>query len=308
VPDARPTFPAGIPASAFRASVEERCIAIDFGSVRGRAIDEVRIALSHRILLDGEAAARLVSALNACLREHESRWRIATPGEASDTVSRAPSSSHAEPDAAGQKASLLFRIMDELHAPHMYERSVRLTDQTLAANRFLLSLNRQAVKGDFRQAALGLCDRLAMPAPFRALAEQHLDTARALHLGFEGDERILFKYYIEYDRTAQAASRAAPDAPSTLHIAFKWDGSDPEHRVISRYFLYPPLTEARILERMSRIYHTAGNSQSLEIARGVLAVACTRVDAESLQYIEVQEDGNDRLSFDLNFYDAGLLV
>jgi hypothetical protein len=289
--------------------IEDRNIAIDFGSVRTpRAGDEVSIDLSTRIVLDRATAARLVSALNACLREHESRWRITAPGEKPAVVSRAPTPSHAEPAAAGEKAALLFRIMDDLHTPHMYERSVRFTEQSLAANRFLLSLNKQSVKTDFRQAALGLCERMAMPAPFRALAERYLDKARAVHLGFEGDERTLFKFYVEYDRTAQEASRATPNAPATLHVAFKWDTADPEHRVISRYLLHPALSEAQILERMSRIYRTGSNGSSLEIARAVLAVACTRVDAESLQYLEVQEDGNDRLSFDLNFYDAGLLV
>jgi hypothetical protein len=33
-----------------------------------------------------------------------------------------------------------------------------------------------------------------------------------------------------------------------------------------------------------------------------------RANTEDLQYLEVQEDGNERKSFDLNFYDAGLLV
>jgi len=309
VPDARPTAPADTAASAFRASIEDRRIAIDFGRVQPpKENGEVGIGLTNRILVDGATAARLVSALNTCLREYESRWRITAPDEKSAPVSRAPSPSHAEPDEAGQKAALLFRIMDELRTPHMYERSVRMTDEALAANRFLLSLSKQSVKGDFRQVALGLCARLAMPAPLRKLAEEHVERARAVHLGFEGDGRILFKYYIEYDPAAQEASRTSPGAPTTLHIAFKWDTANPEQRVISRYSLYPSLSEAQILGRLAGIYRAAGNEASLDIVRAVLAVACTRVDAESLQYLEVREDGNDRLSFDLNFYDAGLLV
>jgi len=190
----------------------------------------------------------------------------------------------------------------------MYERSVRLTEGALAANRFLLSLSRQSVKDDFAAAALRLGERIGMPEAFREVAKQHVGQARAVHLGFEGDERVLFKYYIEYDTAAQAAGRETPDAPATLHLAFKWDTANPEHRVVSRYLLYPALSEAQILDRLSRIYRASGNEQSLEIARSALEVACTRVDAESLQYLEVREDGNDRLSFDLNFYDAGLLV
>ena len=35
-------------------------------------------------------------------------------------------------------------------------------------------------------------------------------------------------------------------------------------------------------------------------------MAAAGMNEKSLQYLEVQEDGNDRLSFDLNVYDAGL--
>src|SRR5579859_159475 len=173
VPDARPNAPAVTAASAFRAGIEVRNIAIDCGSVRTlRAGDEVRIDLARRIVVDRATAARLVSALNTCLREYESRWCITAPGEKPAIVSRASTPSHAEPAAAGEKAALAFCTMDDLHTPHMYERSVRLTEPTLAANHFLLSLNRQSVKTSFRQATLGLCECMAMPVP---LAQQHLD-------------------------------------------------------------------------------------------------------------------------------------
>jgi hypothetical protein len=152
-----------------------------------------------------------------------------------------------------------------------------------------------------------------VPARARIALAHHHSRWKARHrvartYGLESDKRTLFKFYIEYDRTAQEASRTTPDAPATLHVAFKWDTADPERRVMSRYLLHPALSEAQILERMSRIYRAGNNDTSLDIARAVLAVASTRVDAESLQYLEVQEDGNDRPSFDLNFYDAGLPV
>jgi hypothetical protein len=198
--------------------IEDRNIAIDFGSLcTPKAGNEVSIDLARRIGFDRATAARLVSALNTCLREHESRWRITTPGEKPAIVSRAPTASKATSAPCSSSTS-------------------------------------------------------------------------------------------NTTRTAQEASRTTPDAPATLHVAFKWDTADPERRVMSRYLLHPALSEAQILERMSRIYRAGNNDTSLDIARAVPAVASTRVDPESLQYLEVQEDGNDRPSFDLNFYDASLLV
>jgi hypothetical protein len=301
--------PETLAASTFRASILERNIAIDFGVPRPAGVDgKPGIEVPRRIVLDKPAAIRLISALSTCLRDYEARWRIVPPEEKPTAVLRAPTPSHAEPAAASPKATLLFRVMDELRVPHMYERSVRLTEGALAANRFLLSLNKQSIQGDFRETALRLCDRIDMPAALRELARQHVGKARAIHLGFEGDERVLFKYYIEYDAAAQEASRETPEAPATLHVALKWDTANPAIAVVSRYLLYPALSEAQIVERMANIYRAAGNEQSLEIARGALEVACSRVEAEELQYLEVVEDGNERRSFDLNFYDAGLLV
>jgi tryptophan halogenase len=56
---------------------------------------------------------------------------------------------------------------------------------------------------------------------------------------------------------------------------------------------------------MAGIY---GPGAPLEAALALLDLAAARVDAARLQFLEVEEDGNARLSFDLNVYDAGLAV
>ncbi|HEX7953304.1 MAG TPA: hypothetical protein VF523_09595, partial [Burkholderiales bacterium] len=62
MPDAPATTPASTAASAFRALIENRQIALDFGVVRNRQPDgAVNIGLDKRILVDGATAARLLS-------------------------------------------------------------------------------------------------------------------------------------------------------------------------------------------------------------------------------------------------------
>ena len=47
---------------------------------------------------------------------------------------------------------------------------------------------------------------------------------------------------------------------------------------------------------------------SAKAARDILALAAARVGRDSFVYVEAEEEGNPRRSFDLNFYKAGLRV
>ncbi len=290
---------AGVKAGAFRAAITDARIAIDFGQPAPGAGNVVN--LSNRVVLDPVTVIRLISALQVCMRDHDSKW-----GNLPRTESVAPTRSHAEPEAAGRKAADLFRVFDNLHVPYMYERSFRMSERALAANRFLLSMGRKSLPGDFRQSVQDICGRIGMPGALREQVDAHIDGVRSLHLGFEGDDRVLFKCYLEYDHSPHGAG-TVPGEPVLLHLAFKWDTGDPDHHVTSRYLWFRLLSEAQMLERMKSIYGATDNP-SLGIAGEVLDAVTGRANTEDLQYLEVQEDGNERKSFDLNFYDAGLLV
>ena len=290
---------AGVKAGAFKAAIVEARIAIDFGQPAPGGGNAV--SLSNRVVLDPVTVIRLISALQVCMREHDAKW-----GNLPRTESAAPTRSHAEPEAVGRKAADLFRVFDNLHVPYMYERSFRMSEQALAANRFLLSMDRKSVPGDFRRSVQEICGRIDMPGTLREQVDAHIDGVRSLHLGFEGAERVLFKCYLEFTHSPDSAGTGSGE-PVLLHLAYKWDTGDPEHHVASRYLWFRSLSEAQMLERMKAIYGAADNP-SLGIAREVLDAVSGRANAEDLQYLEVQEDGNERRSFDLNFYDAGLLI
>lgn len=300
------TAPTGVRADAIRTTIAERSIAIDFGrGLPETTPGEAVVALSNRILLDPPTVARLISALQEVARKHGGAWPAA---EAQPVVqaSRAPTRSHAEPDEAGTKAAFMIRLMTALDCPYYHERSFRISAQSLAANRFLLTANTKSIAGDRHQAILDMCRRLSMPADLQQQVEESIGGAKAVHFGFEGDGRILYKVYLERRDAYDESRTAAPGTPVLLHVAFKWDTNAPAQRAISRYRWYPHLAADQVVARMAAIYRGDSASSSFQIAQEVLQAAAAGMNQKSLQYLEVQEDGNDRLSFDLNVYDAGL--
>jgi len=78
--------------------------------------------------------------------------------------------------------------------------------------------------------------------------------------------------------------------------------------VVTEYLWHPALSAGEIGARLASHVYQGGDEGSLAIARAVLELAASRVSAEKLQYLEVQEPGNGRRSFDLNLYNAKLTV
>lgn len=301
---------------AFKASVEAGDVVIEFGRVTAPASDSGRaaVAVSERIVLPMETARRLHLSLGEALKPHAAALRAAeaqtlAPEEAAAAVRPAQSAARAAPDAAGEKAALLLRLVGELGVPFQHERSFRMAEGALLANRFLLSVDRRGLAGDARARVLEICQRLGMPEALRAAALARFDMASCIHFGFEGDAgRVVVKLYLERAVAGEEARRARERGePALLHLAFKWE-PDSGAQVITEYLWHPALTAAEIAARLERHVYRGGEESSRAIAQSVLELAAGRIGAEQLQYLEVQEPGNGRRSFDLNLYNARLLV
>lgn len=148
-----------------------------------------------------------------------------------------------------------------------------------------------------------------MPGRLQAAAEQSFDSARCVHFGFEGGaDSMICKLYLERAIPPEEAERAAVRSePLLQHLAFKWDVLK-DAQVVTRYLWYPALSAQGIEERLARVYRGRRTEFSLEIARAVLHLAASRTAAGRLQYLEVEEDENQRRSFDLNLYAVGMHV
>ena len=301
---------------AFKASIEAGDVVIEFGRVAGPAADSAStaVAVSDRIVLPLETARRLHLALGEALRPHEAALRAAeaqalAPEQAAAAVRPAAPAPRAAPDAAGERAGLLLRRVGELGVPFQHERSFRMVEGALLANRFLLSIDRRSIGADAAARVLQICDELKLPPALREAARARFDMASTVHFGFEGDAgRVVVKLYLERTVPPEEARQARERRePALLHLAFKWEPDSGAH-VVTEYLWHPALNAAEIAQRLAEHVYRGSGESSLTIAKAVLELAAARAPASELQYLEVQEPGNGRRSFDLNLYNAKLLV
>jgi tryptophan halogenase len=300
------------PANAFKSALEAGELIIEFGNVAD-ADGRPAVAVSDRMVLPLDTGRRLVYWLEDCVRTHaaslcaEDAKRL-PPAQAAVAARPGQTQLRPPPEVAGERATQLLRMVGALGVRHQYERSFRICHRALLANRFLLTLSPREIQGDAAGRVLEICDRLQMPETARATAAANFAMANSIHFGFEaGDNRVIVKLYLERQvPTAEAERVRAAGEPVLLHMAFKWDLVKAE-AVTTRYWWYPALSAVEIDGRLAHVYRDAPQA-SIELAREALALAGNRVAVERLQYLEVDEAENARRSFDLNLYDAKLLV
>lgn len=302
---------------AFRLAVEQDRLVLEFGrSEPARAEAPAgEVTLSDRVTLDPVTVARLLHTLREALEQRApapaaARVEFLTP---TDSLA-APSGMGAAPlnlppDPAASASDLLLGLVRALGVPFQHERSFRFAPGSLQSNRFLISMNRADLGDAALERVLDIGRALGMPPAAQALAREKFDTASNLHFGFEaGDSAILCKLYLERrvpeDEVARVAERGEA---ALLHLAFKWDVDTGAH-VVTRYDWFPGLSAQGIAARLRALYGDAANAESLQIALDTLVLASGRAQGQDLQYLEVHEPDNGRRSFDLNLYDAGLMV
>jgi hypothetical protein len=303
------------PANAFKLSLEAGNLVLEFGNVvrDSASSGPASVTVSDRVILPLDIGRRLALRLDECLQPHAATLRAEeakalSPAEAA--AAARPGAAPARPAAeeAGERAAQLLRMVGNLGVPYLYERSFRMCDRALLANRFLLTLDTLDIPGNARDRVLEICDRLSMPVSARREAIANFETAKCVHFGFEADsQNFICKLYLERAVNDEEAARARQSrAPALLHLAFKWDlaGGD---AVTSRYWWRPGLSVGEIEERLAHVYRDAPQI-SFDIACAALRLTEGRVAAEALQYLEVEEAENARRSFDLNLYNAKLQV
>lgn len=203
-------------------------------------------------------------------------------------------------------AHLLGRLVGALGVPFGYERSFRVCAGAVLRRRFLVSLSKVSLGPDAHARVLALCRRLDMPEQLQDAAAADLAAARFVHFGYEEDRSSrLCKVYLE---RGLAPGSAVPAAPVLLHRAYKWDPAAPSRFARTEYHWHPGLTTAAMLDRMAAIYRGGHADPSFALARDVLRAGEARLTRGSIRYLEVSEAENPRRSFDVNLYDAGLLM
>jgi tryptophan halogenase len=209
-------------------------------------------------------------------------------------------------DVTAAKAARLFKIVEDLGVACGYERSFKMLERTLLANRFLLGISTADLSPE---RLLDVCGELDMPAPYRESFRAHLADANLVFLGFEDNERSsLYKVYLEFwDKvTSDVRRKANKHEPVLLHLGFKWNTDDNTQKAVSHYLCHPLLPVEGILQRLSDLYQAHPDNASHRIAEDLIAFAARRTAGTPFIYVEVGEDDGPRRSFDINLYKANL--
>src|SRR5215472_14366935 len=125
------------PANAFKLALEAGELVIEFGNVVG-ADGPAAVSVSDRVVLPLDTGRRLVYWLEEGLKPHLAALRaeeakdlppiqaamVARPGQVPPRLA---------PEAAGERAAQLLRLVGNLDIPHQYERSFRICRQGLLA-------------------------------------------------------------------------------------------------------------------------------------------------------------------------------
>ncbi len=193
--------------------------------------------------------------------------------------------------------------------PCGYERSFKLQNKQILANRYLLGietkhLSEQQWQQIFRQ--------LNMPGNFISEFRAGLADANTVLLGFEAqaDGIAVFKLYLEYweQLNKQRQTDAGYKNRHLLHLGFKWQADAPHHQQITHYHCLPGLSTKQIKLKISDLYSPQTSPAGLTPALSILDLAeHTQPQAEYL-YLEVSEAGSQRQAYDLNLYPAGLTI
>lgn len=206
----------------------------------------------------------------------------------------------------------LQAVVRAIGAPHGRERSIKLRDERILTNRFLLTVARHDIGVDASERVLAACRRVEMPEPFLDAVAAHVTPADMIHFGYEEEHegRAYYKVYLERGEQLARAMAARPPAtePFVLFHAFKWNCADRREQVMTRYVCHPRLQRTALLQRVAAVYAGQAERTPWHLLCEMVSVAARRVPETELLYLDVTEDGTQRKSFDVNFYRAGLRV
>jgi uridine kinase len=205
---------------------------------------------------------------------------------------------------------LMLSLIEALNCPFGLERSAKLGDGDINEDRFLAIVHKDSLGPDAQAGLRRIARKLSLPEAMLDMLCQHLGEAEIVHFGYEGGKAGLYKIYVEFSgRVRRGLAKGATAATELVHIAVKWRPDDPRSARVSRY-VWP--AEARGIDaighRLAQLRSNSGVLPSADAACDMIEVARHHCPQERIFFMEVQEDGSPRHSFDINFYSAGLQV
>ena len=173
-----------------------------------------------------------------------------------------------------------------------------------------MGIRKHALHENPEEKILRLCEAMDMPPElldgFRA------NLVRATTIGFglgESEAGCTAKVYLEFQNRYDGRSGQTADKshPYLSHLGFKWDAADNSKHVVTRYTRFPSLDAEGVKQKVFAHLSACG-PEIPGIVSDVVDLASGKASGGKLIYTEVREEENSRSSFDLNVYQANLLM
>ncbi len=270
---------------------------------------EPKGTIRNCIILSPVSAKRFTVLLNDFIRDYESRYGPPELERPPVSASARWTSGTPPPvwENAGENVRRLTELIQNLNAPYGFERSFKMLQGALLRKRFLLTMSKDSFGSDPQERILNICQQLNMPEEFHEAFAEKLPDAGYVHFGFEeGESSSLYKAYLEFwtDWEQEIFNKPKRSDPFLVYLGFKWDISDNTRRALARYVCHPHLCVDDMVERLSSVYGSPERAGAVDIAKAILDIASSRAADEKILYMEVTEEDNPRVSFDINVYKA----
>lgn len=200
--------------------------------------------------------------------------------------------------------ALLNRI--DAHKLHYgREGSFKMSARRLLTNRFLIGIRTHGVAA---AAFLDIADGIGIPKHLKSLFLRHLGEADVVLYGVEdGESGLICKAYLEFwQKLRREVTATGSREPALLNLGFKWSPRDSATDVVARYTCHPMLDLAGVLRRVRTLYGTRTDAPSCRFGLHLVQLAA-RSRTPTI-YMEVDEEGTQRRSYDINVYKAGLTL
>jgi hypothetical protein len=265
-----------------------------------------RVAMSHSIALHPVTALRLSLILRQAMAQYQFRDAPAAarrqPGEG--TILRLM-------EGISEQARRPLALAAGLGVGYALTGSFKMLEHSLLGNRYLMTLAKDRLGGQADARILEACRGLGMPQELLAPFAERLKGANYVHFGFEEAGRsCLYKVYMEYwSSWKEELEVKRRSEPFVGGYGYKWDPQGGRHSALTRYTCHPLLPLDALMGRIAKLCELAPSAKPVEIARGLLEAAARRIPAETkMLYLEADEEGNPRRSFDVNMLQAKVLL
>lgn len=208
--------------------------------------------------------------------------------------------------SAGPQPSILA-AMERFGAGFGYERSIKLAPGSFNDDRYITSVHRNDLGADPRGVISTVGQAAAIPEKQWQTLMGLLPSTDVVHFGHEGGEEPVRKIYLEFVSNLREAARANNRDPQLLYLALKWRPGEEQRAVFNRYTLVPDhQSPPLMIEALRKGYEGRPDAPSLQAGIETIRLAA-RKSAMGIMFIEVEEEGTPRFSYDLTIYTARMM-